>query len=96
LVIRRSGLGSRAGAERCSAGTSIAAALLAAEVPATSTFLYPQGSMELVVPNVGLDMGVLSPTLFTMLVIMALVTTFSTTPVLNLFMRKDRSLGPAK
>ena len=40
-----------------------------------------------IVLNVGLDMGVLSPTLFTMLVLMALVTTFSTTPVLNLLMR---------
>lgn len=42
-----------------------------------------RGLMELIVLNVGLDLGVVSPTLFTMLVIMALVTTFATTPVLN-------------
>jgi hypothetical protein len=33
--------------------------------------------------NIGLDLGVISPTLFAMLVIMALVTTFATTPLLD-------------
>lgn len=42
-----------------------------------------RGLMELIVLNVGLDLGVVSPTLFTMLVIMALVTTFATTPILD-------------
>jgi Kef-type K+ transport system membrane component KefB len=40
--------------------------------------------MELVVLNVGLDLGVISPTLFTMMVIMALVTTALTAPLLDL------------
>lgn len=44
-----------------------------------------RGLMELVVLNVGLDLGVISPALFTMMVIMALVTTAMTTPVLELF-----------
>jgi Kef-type K+ transport system membrane component KefB len=39
--------------------------------------------MELIVLNVGLELGVLSPTLFTLLVIMAVVTTIATTPVLD-------------
>jgi Kef-type K+ transport system membrane component KefB len=43
-----------------------------------------RGLMELVALNVGLDLGVISPTLFTMLVLMALVTTFATTPALRL------------
>lgn len=43
-----------------------------------------RGLMELVVLNVGLDLGVISPRLFTMMVIMALVTTLATTPVLEL------------
>ena len=43
-----------------------------------------RGLMELIVLNVGLDLGVLSPKLFAMLVVMALVTTFVTTPVLHL------------
>jgi Kef-type K+ transport system membrane component KefB len=43
-----------------------------------------RGLMELVVLNVGLDLGVISPTLFTMMVIMALVTTAMTAPILDL------------
>jgi Kef-type K+ transport system membrane component KefB len=43
-----------------------------------------RGLMELVVLNVGLDAGLISPTLFTMMVIMALVTTAMTTPLLAL------------
>jgi Kef-type K+ transport system membrane component KefB len=42
-----------------------------------------RGLMELVVLNIGLDLGVISPTLFTMMVLMALVTTIATTPVLE-------------
>jgi Kef-type K+ transport system membrane component KefB len=42
-----------------------------------------RGLMELIVLNVGLDLGVISPTLFTMLVVMALVTTIATTPILS-------------
>ena len=42
-----------------------------------------RGLMELVVLNVGLDLGILSPTLFAMLVIMAIVTTLATTPALH-------------
>jgi Kef-type K+ transport system membrane component KefB len=42
-----------------------------------------RGLMELVVLNIGLDLRVISPTLFAMLVIMALVTTFATTPALE-------------
>jgi Kef-type K+ transport system membrane component KefB len=44
-----------------------------------------RGLMELVVLNIGLDIGVIPPALFTMMVIMALVTTFMTTPLLTLF-----------
>ena len=40
-----------------------------------------RGLMQLIVLNVGLDLHVISPTLFTMMVIMALVTTFATTPL---------------
>lgn len=43
-----------------------------------------RGLMELIVLNVGLDLGIISPTLFAMLVIMALVTTLATTPLLQL------------
>jgi Kef-type K+ transport system membrane component KefB len=42
-----------------------------------------RGLMELIVLNVGLELGVISPQLFAMMVIMALVTTMATTPVLH-------------
>jgi hypothetical protein len=43
-----------------------------------------RGLMELVVLNIGLDLKVLTPEVFTMMVIMALVTTFMTGPTLNI------------
>ncbi len=42
-----------------------------------------RGLMELVVLNIGFDLGVLTPSIFAMLVIMAVVTTFMTGPSLN-------------
>lgn len=43
-----------------------------------------RGLMELVVLNIGYDLGILSPEIFSMMVIMALVTTFMTGPSLDL------------
>jgi Kef-type K+ transport system membrane component KefB len=45
--------------------------------------LNTRGLMELIVLNVGLDLGLLSPTLFTMFVVMAIVTTLATAPILR-------------
>jgi Kef-type K+ transport system membrane component KefB len=44
--------------------------------------------MELIVLNVGLDLGVISPRMFTMLVLMAIVSTVVTTPLLRFWMPK--------
>lgn len=44
-----------------------------------------RGLVELVVLNLGLDLGLVSPRLFAMLVLMAVVTTLATTPLLELF-----------
>ena len=44
-----------------------------------------RGLMELVVLNVGLDLGVISPAVFAMFVVMAIVTTLATAPLLALF-----------
>jgi len=44
-----------------------------------------RGLMELIVINVGLDLGVISPKVFTMLVIMAIVSTVITTPALRYY-----------
>ncbi|MBX7193895.1 MAG: cation:proton antiporter [Sandaracinaceae bacterium] len=53
-----------------------------------------RGLMELIVLNVGLDMHVLSPTLFAMMVLMALATTFATSPVFAWITRGLPSLAP--
>jgi hypothetical protein len=45
--------------------------------------------MELIVLNIGYDLGILSPRIFTMLVIMALVTTVLTGPLLSLFGQRE-------
>lgn len=42
-----------------------------------------RGLMELIVLNIGYEMGILPPPIFVMLVIMALVTTFMTTPIMS-------------
>ena len=51
-----------------------------------------RGLMELIVLNIGYEMGILPPPIFVMLVIMALVTTFMTTPALSII----NHLFPAK
>ena len=51
-----------------------------------------RGLVELIVLNIGLDLGVLSPTLFSMLVIMAVVTTMMASPLLPLLGYKQ-SMG---
>ena len=51
-----------------------------------------RGLMELVVLNIGFDLGILKPEIFAIMVIMALVTTFMTSPLLDLinwFYRKE-------
>jgi Kef-type K+ transport system membrane component KefB len=49
-----------------------------------------RGLMELIVLNLGLDLGILSPTLFAMFVIMALVTTMATSPILDYLYRPEQ------
>lgn len=51
------------------------------------TLMNTRGLMELVALNIGYEMGVLPPPVFVMLVIMALVTTFMTTPILGIVER---------
>jgi Kef-type K+ transport system membrane component KefB len=53
------------------------------EAASMGVLMNTRGLMELIVLNVGLDLGVLSPVLFTMFVIMAVVTTLATTPILH-------------
>lgn len=50
-----------------------------------------RGLMELIALNIGYDLGILSPRIFTMMVIMALVTTMMTGPLLSLFGARRRT-----
>jgi Kef-type K+ transport system membrane component KefB len=59
------------------------------EAAGLGTLMNTRGLMELVILNIGLDIGVISPALFSMMVIMALFTTFMTTPVLRLICAKE-------
>ncbi len=54
------------------------------EAAGLGTLMNTRGLMELVILNIGLDIKVISPALFSMMVVMALFTTFMTTPVLEL------------
>lgn len=51
------------------------------------TLMNTRGLMELVVLNIGYDLGVLSPEIFAMMVIMAVLTTFLAGPLLELINR---------
>ncbi len=50
---------------------------------ALGVLMNTRGLMQLIILNVGLDLRVISPTLFTMMVLMALVTTMATAPILQ-------------
>jgi Kef-type K+ transport system membrane component KefB len=83
-------------------GTVIASRLVGLrwrDSAALGILMNTRGLVELIVLNIGLDLGVISPKLFTMLVLMALVTTFMTTPILHLLLRNhpwiERAAPPA-
>ncbi len=56
---------------------------------ALGALLNTRGLVELIVLNIAYNVGAFSPTLFTMMVVMALVTTMITAPVLNLLGIRD-------
>lgn len=69
------------------AGATLAAKLLKnswRESFTVGILMNTKGLVELIVLNVGLDVGVLNTEVFTIFVIMALITTFMTTPLLHL------------
>jgi Kef-type K+ transport system membrane component KefB len=64
------------------------------ESAAIGALMNTRGLTELIVLNIGLELGVVTPTLFTMLVIMALVTTFMAAPALRLIDRRGTLSAP--
>lgn len=66
---------------------------------AIGALMNTRGLMELVVLNIGYDLGVLTPEVFAMMVIMALITTMMTGPALDLinhFFKDKEAAVPAK
>lgn len=59
------------------------------DAAALGALLNTRGLVELIVLNIAYNVGAFSPTLFTMLVVMALLTTMSTTPILNRLRTED-------
>jgi Kef-type K+ transport system membrane component KefB len=53
------------------------------EAASLGTLMNTRGLMELIVLNIGLEMRVISPRLFAMMVLMAIATTIATAPVLS-------------
>lgn len=60
------------------------------------SLMNARGLVELIILNIGLDLGLISPALFAMMVVMALATTFTTTPAVQFFSRGSwRTPAPA-
>lgn len=81
-------------------GTALSARMMGIgwrEALQLGALMNTRGLMELIALNIGLDLGILSPRIFTMLVIMALTTTVLTGPLLSWFGRLQPELsGPAQ
>ena len=78
--------------------TTIAARLMGLgwrDAAALGTLMNTRGLMELVVLNIGLDLHVISPTVFAMMVIMALVTTMAAAPILQVLLPQSQEHATA-
>jgi Kef-type K+ transport system membrane component KefB len=62
---------------------------------ALGALMNTRGLIELIVLNLGYDLGILSPRVFSMMVLMALITTFMTAPLLQLHAAVKRRREPA-
>jgi Kef-type K+ transport system membrane component KefB len=58
---------------------------------AIGALMNTRGLLELIVLNIGYDLGILTPQVFTMMVLMALITTFMTSPILDLLNKLYRN-----
>ncbi len=57
---------------------------------ALGALMNTRGLIELIVLNLGYDLGILSPRVFSMMVLMALLTTFMTGPLLQVWAAMKR------
>jgi Kef-type K+ transport system membrane component KefB len=81
-------------------GASYLAARATGEDHASSlgigTLMNSRGLMELIIINIGLERGIISQDLFSMLVLMAIATTLMATPVFNLVFPPNRPVPSSK
>jgi K+:H+ antiporter len=59
-----------------------------------ATLMNARGMMELILLNIGLQRGLITPTFFTILVMMAIGTTLMATPMFNLVFRREPAVSP--
>lgn len=61
------------------------------EALAIGTLMNARGLMELIILNIGLERGIIQPTLFTIMVLMAICTTLAATPVFEWVQGRERA-----
>ncbi len=72
-------------------GCMLAARLAGENWPESATIgalMNARGLLELIILNIGLEQGIITPTLFTMMVIMAIITTLMASPLMTLFLQR--------
>jgi Kef-type K+ transport system membrane component KefB len=64
------------------------------EALAIGTLMNSRGLMELIILNIGLERGIITPTLFTVMVVMAIVTTLMASPLFTLVYQRGGKRAP--
>jgi Kef-type K+ transport system membrane component KefB len=64
------------------------------EAMAVATLMNTRGMVELILLNIGLQRGIITPTLFTMMVMMAIATTVMTGPLFSLLWERGADEAP--
>jgi Kef-type K+ transport system membrane component KefB len=60
---------------------------------AIGTLMNARGLMELIILNIGLERGIITPTLFTIMVVMAIATTLMASPIFEFVYRRHEKRG---
>ena len=64
------------------------------EAVALGSLMNARGLIELILLNIGLQAGIITPTLFSILVLIAIVTTLMATPVFEWVYGRHREIAP--
>lgn len=80
----------------CGLAARVSGQFSASEASCIGVMMNTRGLMELIVINLGRELGVLPDSVFCMLVLMAVITTFMTAPLLNWLLAKQPTSLPAE